>query len=297
MNLTSALVSIISLGTALVATARPPLDNENNGHNGRRIGQLGGVSAGASAADCAKSMDIKLFSDSSAVKFHPDMKACKSGKAYVGSNAARNKHITLVPSRGNNVNAFHASVTNDDTGEVHSIGPDANGDMTVTERLQDDYGLELDPQDNMDPQDDMDPQERALLSSTSVGLRGTHHDDGRALQATSILNVLVPWTPGAECRNSGLSRGCALTPTTESNMRGTIDLAIAETNTAYTLSGVGIELALALAYYTNYDDSAGFSTSLNRLQSQSDGYMDDAHTHRETHNARKYASLHCILTL
>ena len=164
----------------------------------------------------------------------------------------------------------------------------------MTERLQDDYGLELDPHDNMDF------QERALLepqlNSTSVGLRGTHHDDGRALQAKSALNVLVPWTPGAECKNSQLNRGCTLTSTTETNMRGTIDLAIAETNAAYDLSGVDIKLTLALAYYTNYDDSAGFSTSLNRLQSQSDGYMDDAHTHRETHNARKYASLHCILT-
>ena len=38
--------------------------NQDNQANGRCRGHLGGVSPGASAADCAASVDIKLYKDS-----------------------------------------------------------------------------------------------------------------------------------------------------------------------------------------------------------------------------------------
>jgi hypothetical protein len=126
--------------------------------NGRRQGILGGASRGASAADCARSMDIKLFQNSrGSTRFKPDMKACMTGKAYVGSTEDGNCHVTLVPSAGNDKGkastAFAASVTCDDTGAVYSIGQNGNGTMMVVERLQEDYGPELDPQDEMPPED------------------------------------------------------------------------------------------------------------------------------------------------
>jgi len=60
---------------------------------------------------------------------------------------------------GNVADAFVASVTCDDTGAVYSIGEDGNGAMTAVKRLTEDYGLELDPIDNMSP------KERALLEA------------------------------------------------------------------------------------------------------------------------------------
>ena len=44
----------------------------------RRRGNLGGASRDASKADCAKSMDIKLYKDSPGMHhFNPDEDACK----------------------------------------------------------------------------------------------------------------------------------------------------------------------------------------------------------------------------
>ena len=181
-----------SIFVALAALAALPAfseckqHNPNNQANGRRQGQLGGASPGAPAANCDASIEIKLYKDSPGYhRFFPDKKACKTGPSYVGSSEDGNCHVTLVPSvgkgkgnnngNGNAVSAFAASVTCDDTGAVYSIGPDGNGTMTVVERLQEDYGPEI------DPIDEMTTEERALLEarvaapdahSRNSGLRG-----------------------------------------------------------------------------------------------------------------------------
>ena len=304
-----------------------PSSNGNggsNGNNGRRVGKLGNASQGgdkqaveqgggngnskASAADCAKYMDIQLYSDSSTVNFRPDMKACRSGKTYVGSSDDGKTHVTLVPSNSidkANSNAFFASVTNDVTGAVHSIGPDANGDMIVTERMQEDYGPELDPVDEFD-EDEEEPRallddrlakshtsdlrvEAASASATnqlkSLGDNfltenadndrdDSSHGD-RALQSTAIIDVLVLWTSNAECRNSGRNRGCSRTSTTENNIRGLINLAVQETNVAYDQSGVFAELQLVHASHTAYveDSSNAFSNGLSDLRDMNEAIV------------------------
>eukprot|EP00571_Detonula_confervacea_P001017 CAMPEP_0172330660 /NCGR_PEP_ID=MMETSP1058-20130122/61517_1 /TAXON_ID=83371 /ORGANISM="Detonula confervacea, Strain CCMP 353" /LENGTH=620 /DNA_ID=CAMNT_0013047885 /DNA_START=14 /DNA_END=1876 /DNA_ORIENTATION=- len=265
--------------------ARRDLFDQDDGTNDSRgrVGQLGmavqpdaasigaGAESSASYADCVKSMDIQLYFNSSIVKFQPDVYACKSGQTYVGSSSDGKVHITLVPSRQShaaeanmldaNKNTFHASVTEDATGAVYSIAPNANGEMIVTTRYQEDYPPEL------DPDEDFDPNERALLLADfqEPDTFKSHH---RAVQEASIFDVLVPWTAAAECRNSNLPRGCTLTSMTESNIRGLIDLAVQETNVAYSLSGVNVVLNLAHAYRTNYVEGStreAYSTALNDL--------------------------------
>jgi hypothetical protein len=143
--------------------------NQDNQANGRRRGHLGGVSPGASAADCATSADIKLYEASPGyIRFLPDKKECNAGLSYVGSTKDGNCHVTLVPlvgngkgnGKGNAVAAFAASVTCDDTGAVYSIGQDGDGAMTVVERQQEDYGPELDPLNEMPPEERASHAER-----------------------------------------------------------------------------------------------------------------------------------------
>jgi hypothetical protein len=172
-----------------------------------------------------------------------------------------------------NFNAFAASVTCEDTGAVYSIGTNGNGTMTVVERLQMDYGEELDAFDEILPEEGALLETRIAAAATSPntaafstgGLRGrvanqlrsigdrfltdNHHSDTvhRDLQGNIIIDAMVLYTADAECGNAGLPLGCVRTPTTEASIRSKIDLAIAETNTAYSLSGVKVALNLVHA--------------------------------------------------
>jgi hypothetical protein len=271
-----------------------------NQANGRRRGSLGGASFSASRADCARSMDIKLFHDSpGSMRFKPDMKACKIGKTYVGSTEDGKCHVTLVPSvgngNGNAVSAFAASVTCDDTGAIYSIGPDSNGTMVVVEHLQQDYGPELDPEDNM----------RAPRALATSGLRSKVADqlrdlgDGfiaenlgddllhRDLQSKVVIDTLVIYTANAECRTAGLARECTRTTTTRTSILDLINLAVSETNTAFSLSGVNAELNLVHAAFDTYVEASSdaLDTALYDMTYTDDGKMDQVHTLRTAYGA------------
>lgn len=112
--------------------------------------------------------------------------------------------------------------------------------------------------------------------------RGLVDDSG------STIDVMVVWTKKAECRKSNLAAGCTNTATTENNMRGLIALAVAETNTAYSLSGVTTQLRLVHAYREpNYVEatSDAFGAALSSITGTTDGVMDDVHTKRNTYGA------------
>ena len=95
----------------------------------------------------------------------------------------------------------------------------------------------------------------------------------------------------AECKQSGLSEGCLHTATTEINMRGLIDLAVAETNTAYENSGINTQLRLVHAYRDPDYVENTFSTALSDLQSQTDGQLDSVHSKRTLYGADIVAML------
>jgi hypothetical protein len=104
----------------------------------------------------------------------------------------------------------------------------------------------------------------------------------------SNIDVMVVWTKDAECKVSKLLPGCALTSITESNMRGLIDLAVAEANTAFELSGILSSLRLVYAYRdpTYVEPTTdSFKTALLSLRSVSDGKLDDVHAKRALYGA------------
>ena len=120
-------------------------------------------------------------------------------------------------------------------------------------------------------------------------LRGLKHaNEGRQLFDNSggNIDIMVVWTKLAECRKAGLLPGCIVTTSTENIMRGLIDLAIAETNTAYALSGIFTSIRLVHAYRDpDYVEGEDFYTSLEHVTTPNDGFMDSVHSKRALYGA------------
>jgi hypothetical protein len=94
-------------------------------------------------------------------------------------------------------------------------------------------------------------------------------DDG------SIIDVLVVYTEAARTVAGGTAA-----------MNILIDLAVSETNTSYSNSGIDQRLSLVHREEVIYSE-VGFnwSTTLSRLRNPSDGFMDNVHTLRNTYCA------------
>lgn len=88
------------------------------------------------------------------------------------------------------------------------------------------------------------------------------------VQADTPINVMVHYTPAAASASGNIS--------------ALIDLAVAETNTGYTNSGVLIDLFLVHKSQVSYTESGTFDTDLARYRGTSDGYMDSIHTTRNS---------------
>jgi Metallo-peptidase family M12B Reprolysin-like len=102
----------------------------------------------------------------------------------------------------------------------------------------------------------------------------------------SNIDVMVVWTMEAECRNAGLSVGCALTTATEEKMRGLIDLAISESNIAFQLSGIFTAFRLVHAYRDpDYIEASSYSVALDELTFTNDGQLESVHVKRALYGA------------
>ena len=64
-----------------------------------------------------------------------------------------------------------------------------------------------------------------------------------------------------------------------------IDLAVAETNTAYTNSQITTQLRLVYKGEVNYVEVSNMDIDLDRLRQPADGYMDEIHALRNTYQA------------
>ena len=77
------------------------------------------------------------------------------------------------------------------------------------------------------------------------------------------------------------------TTTTQSSILSCINLAVAETNTAYSLSGVNVDLRLVHAAFDTYVENStnAFDAALRDVTNDGDGKLDQAHTLRTTYSA------------
>jgi len=156
-------------------------------------------------------------------------------------------------------------------GQICRLGPDSNGAEVMECVPESEYP------------DEAEPKGHRMLKNT-LRLRGEDNPiDLLSTNTTEIaeITVLVVWTKKAECLNSGLDAICFCTNQTEANMRGLIDLAVAETNTAYDRSGVFIQLRLVHAYRDEeYSEPSNISQTLLQLILKRDGRLDDVHRKR-----------------
>jgi hypothetical protein len=107
-----------------------------------------------------------------------------------------------------------------------------------------------------------------LPYSTAEDLGMAAADDG------STFDVMVVYTPAARAAAGGTAA-----------MNALIQLAVSETNTAYSRSGVIPRLRLVHAEEVSYTESGDFGTDLDRITDPSDGFMDNVHALRNAHGA------------
>jgi hypothetical protein len=126
---------------------------------------------------------------------------------------------------------------------------------------------------------DTDAENSPLKKARGNARRQLYDDSG------SNVDILVVWTKEAECRNAGLPVGCTVTEQTANKMRGLIQLAVSETNTAYQLSGILSALRLVHSYRDPDYIEKSFSASLNDLTNEADGFLDSVHIKRALYGA------------
>jgi hypothetical protein len=128
--------------------------------------------------------------------------------------------------------------------------------------------------------------------STNVlrGMTRSQDQPGRRLgdDLGGNLDVMVVWTKKAECKNIGLSDSCQLSAVSTNAMIDRIELAVAETNTAFIASGVNTMLNLVHSYreesYVEASTNA-FGVALSHIKGTSDGVMDNVHALRDQYGA------------
>jgi hypothetical protein len=185
--------------------------------------------------------------------------------------------------------------------DVCSIKPDAVGVEKMACTPERDFPP---PGDAVKPPVNSNEEYDAHVRKLHVGfdpmhaIGGATDHQGRLLydDSGSNIDVMVVWTTDAECKNSFLPVGCTLTATTESNMRGVIDLLVAEANTAFSLSGMLSSLRLVHAYrdstYVEPPKNADVNSpnetllvAIRELANPTDGKLDKVHELRTLYGA------------
>lgn len=99
-------------------------------------------------------------------------------------------------------------------------------------------------------------------------------ENQRAAGASPEIDVMVVYTPAARAAVGS-----------QAVMENKIQLAVTQANQSYLNSGIPLTLRLVHAAEVNYDESAGISLALSRLQMTGDGFLDQVHSWRDQYGA------------
>ncbi|CAJ1940188.1 unnamed protein product [Cylindrotheca closterium] len=197
-----------------------------------------------------------------------------------------------VAPNGKSTATFIEKAVGDETFQVGSLVILDNKEWTICQlRPGDETGkTEMDCIPGADFPEEQESVEIDLAESEAFSLSFTDDDDDdrRSLQSLATIDMMVPWTPEAECAASGLAYPCTFSARTEATVRGIIELAIEETNTMYQNSGVNAQLRLVYSYrvssYTE-ETTDPFRAALYQLKNTDDGFMDEVHDLRARYGA------------
>jgi len=175
--------------------------------------------------------------------------------------------------------------------EIFHIKRNENGVAYVNRTRTNDFPPEGDPKFN-DDENYADDDNSIYVRKLRSGNVSANTSPERELATGSQveIDIMVVWSRKAECANSGLSPGCTLTTVTKNNMLGLIELAIEETNTAYTFSGIDLQLNLVHSYRHPSlleKQEKGFEAALDDVTEN----LNDVHTMRERFGADLVATI------
>jgi len=207
--------------------------------------------------------------------------------------------VNLIECRGGGVCGTLSDVAN---GKLYEFKKDKDGNPVVVETPFDEMPPDGDAPDELlggDWDEEDTGRERKLLLSPDDDGGGSIRGK-RTLQATgtAVIDLMVVWTSGAECKKSDLEPPCDLTAQTRNNILDEIDAAVLYANAAYAASGIRAFLRLVDAHpvydYDGEEDYeeywsespsggtySGHSNALREIRSTDDGVLDEVHTRRE----------------
>lgn len=196
------------------------------------------------------------------------------GKNLVNEESSPTTTLNFIKQKGlDGENLFFGSIIDEENNLIYRISPDEFGELQVKTTHVDEFLEELDVIDGIIGETD-----DGSLIEEDENLDGD--DDGE------IIDILILWTKHSECRNSGLERGCILTERTKINMLGLVKLAIAETNTAFSFSGIKTQLRLVFAYrHESFEESYDMRDTLINLARMNGDELDDVHEKRNKFGA------------
>lgn len=171
----------------------------------------------------------------------------------------QNNMATLVQNNGQVYGTVRVN------GELYKIRP-INGSKHAIEKMD----LNNMPQDH---DDDWHEVESAAPAFQPIALTPAELAPVDQIQASAArtMKALVVYTAKAKSQAG--------------NITALIDLAMQETNTAYSNSSVDGAIEMVHSYQISYTESSSSATDTNRLSGKTDGYMDDVHAKRAQYGA------------
>lgn len=245
---------------------------------GSRFGYLDLSSLGS--FDDLDSIDVQLLEGRPNTKFKKKDIAQAKRESWHGE--VGNATINLVRTETDGRERIFGTVVEGD--EIFHISPDEGGMIEIVAGSSaDEYPPELDPieyDSNEEFQFDLD-----LYKGGDSTTSGNGNLRGRNLENDFVeIDIMVVWTQNAECRTSHKNSGCSVSDGTNKNMMGLVNLAVEETNAAFSMSGIELKLNLVHAYrhptYKEYGQDV-FTYALYDVTY----YLDDIKENRERYGA------------
>jgi len=173
---------------------------------------------------------------------------------WLGSNQNSDK-VTLVQS------PIGVTGTIRFENNLFKIAPTGNGDHLITEINE----------QNIPDEHQEGFSETVQTNPIALNFNEIINNDITSSVANSDIKLLVVYTSAAKSKVADIN--------------SLIDLAITETNTGYSNSGVNANVSLVHKAQVNYTEASDSSTDLTRLAATNDGYMDEVHTLRDQYAA------------
>ena len=249
------------------------------------------ILASASVSAQQTLFEVQSYNTPMALEIHQQSQTTLSSSHF---EIALSTHSLAIPIKGNMVSFTKQNASISTSGNTVWIGNNQNGDtvtlvqspMGVTGTIRSDNTLfKIAPTQN---------GEHTITEIDEKHIPNEHHEEfsesvqthPTALNFNSVIET--DFTANATAATSDIKLLVVYTSAAKSkvtDINSLIDLAITETNTGYSNSGVNATVSLAHKAQVTYTEASNSSTDLTRLAATNDGYMDEVHTLRDQYAA------------